>query len=66
MKLFQIITCQSTCGSHSPARSTILRDVLVAGGTGVVHAIDVTPVIILWEIFGVHFLVWEGRNDVLK
>lgn len=54
----------------SPAGATVLRDVLVASGAGVVDAVDAPPVPGLWQLIEVQDFMWtscgSGRGSVLS
>lgn len=52
--------CQGAGAAVGPAGPTVLRDVLVAGGAGVVDAVDVPPVPALRELGHVQVLVRPG------
>lgn len=49
-----------------PAGPAVLRDVLVAGGAGIVDAIDVPPVPALRELGDVQVLVRPGVGSVWR
>lgn len=59
-------TCQGAGAAVGPAGPTVLRDVLVAGGAGVVDAVDVPPVPALRELGHVQVLVRPGVGSVQR
>lgn len=59
-------TCQGAGAAVGPAGPTVLRDVLVAGGAGVVDAVDVPPVPALRELGHVQVLVRPGVGSVRR
>ena len=48
-----------------PAGAAVLRDVLVAADGAVVGAVEVTPVVLLGEIFGVHDFLGAGLSETV-
>jgi len=53
-------------GSMSPARSTILRDVLVASGRSVVNSIDISPIESSWKCLWINVFPRQRLANVLS